>query len=40
MLAAVEAGKKVLEVYEEDFNVETKAISPLTIADNIRMSNK
>lgn len=34
VLAAVEAGKKILEVYEQDFSVETKADnSPLTIAD-------
>ena len=34
VLAAVEAGKKILEVYAQDFTVETKSDnSPLTIAD-------
>jgi 3'(2'), 5'-bisphosphate nucleotidase len=34
VLAAVVAGKKILEVYEQDFSVETKSDnSPLTIAD-------
>lgn len=34
LVAAVEAGKKILEVYEQDFEVETKKDnSPLTIAD-------
>jgi len=34
LLAAVEAGKKILEVYKQDFAVETKSDnSPLTIAD-------
>jgi len=34
VLAAVEAGKKILEVYKQDFAVETKSDnSPLTIAD-------
>lgn len=34
VLAAVEAGKKILEVYEQDFDVETKTDnSPLTLAD-------
>ncbi len=34
VLAAVEAGKKILEVYERDFSVETKSDnSPLTEAD-------
>jgi 3'(2'), 5'-bisphosphate nucleotidase len=34
VLAAVKAGKKILEVYEQDFSVETKSDnSPLTIAD-------
>lgn len=34
ILAAVEAGKKILEVYEQDFEVENKSDnSPLTIAD-------
>jgi 3'(2'), 5'-bisphosphate nucleotidase len=34
VVAAVEAGKKILEVYEQDFEVETKTDnSPLTIAD-------
>lgn len=34
ILAAVEAGKKILEVYEQDFTVENKSDnSPLTIAD-------
>jgi len=34
VLAAIEAGKKILEVYKQDFAVETKSDnSPLTIAD-------
>lgn len=34
VLAAVEAGKKILEVYNKDFSVETKSDnSPLTVAD-------
>lgn len=34
VLAAIEAGKKILEVYNQDFTVETKSDnSPLTVAD-------
>ena len=34
VLAAIEAGKQILEVYKQDFAVETKSDnSPLTIAD-------